>query len=180
MALSYTIGSIDGELCDISGRYGVDRPDHHWEGISLTAGNLVGAEKALKNISNNIYESLTSLCSALDVLNQDDLIKYDGTQDFLEGTFQELVNEIADYGNKVNTWLVSCSYKIGDAFTRYQNQNRYYCQTEERLEKVPTGYDPKTMQTLYTEQWVQYHIIKSYGGGATGAEYKAAMCPYRR
>lgn len=147
----------------------------HWYGTPVTREQLSTFDSAADNCSLESSEGSKAVCETLDAVTNERLIMYGGTQDFINSTFQDLVDSICDYNNKLNSWLVDTADTVREAFETYQRNNRHFERVENRKESK-TYTDAKGKEHTETVT-VTYHIDMTYGGGAGPCgEHKESEC----
>lgn len=151
----------------------------HWHGTPVTREQLSTFDSAADNCSLESSEGSKAVCETLDFVTNEKLIMYGGTQDFINSTFQDLVDSICDYNNKLNNWLVDTAGTVRKAFETYQNNNRCKETPEEREEEEEYMYYSNGKQCIGKRtKKVIWHIDKTHGGGAGPCgEHKESECP---
>lgn len=148
----------------------------HWHGTPVTREQLSTFDSAANNCSLESSNGSRAVCETLDTVTNEKLIMYGGTQDFINSTFQDLVDSICEYNNKLNNWLVDTAGTVREAFETYQNNNRCKEKIDVR-EESETYTDDKGKEHTETVK-VTYHIDMTYGGGAGPCgEHKESECP---
>lgn len=176
--MAITANITTESITRIEPRYLESRPHEHWVGGEVTESLLKTFDTKIIRCSFSSAENSKEMCQKLDSLTSDTLIKYGGTQDFIDSTFQDLADSISMYNKEFGDWLEASSNSVGDSFSSYQSTHRHYETSEMREEEVST-WDEDTQETIYEKVSVEWHIDMTYGGGSGDCgEHKASNCRY--